>query len=71
MMVPNFFARAVNQRMASHLMLLINIVGGMLFCRKTRAFLLFQMVHPISMVREAMAFWLGVLLLDLFTHIPL
>ena len=67
-MLPNFFAPAVTQRMTSLLMLLSKTVGGILFCRKTRAFRSFQMVHPNSMAREAMAFRLGVLLLDLFTH---
>lgn len=67
-MVPNFFAPAVTQRMALHLMLLGNNVGGMLFCQKTHVFLSFQMVQPRSIVREAMALRLGVLLLHQFTH---
>lgn len=67
-MVPSFLAPTVTQRMASHLTLLSEIGGGVIFCRKPRAFLSFQMVHQVSIVRDAMAFLLGVLLLDWFTH---
>ena len=42
--------------------------AGVDLCLNIRAFLSFQMVHPTSIVRDAMAFLLGMLLPDMFLH---
>lgn len=52
----NFFARAVIQKFDTWSMLLSKMIEGMLLCRKTRAFLLFHMVHDTSMLRGAIIF---------------
>ena len=67
-MFPNFFAPAITQSLASLLMILKMTGAGVDLCWNTRAFLSFEMVQPTSMVRDAMAFLLGMLLPDMFLH---
>lgn len=56
---PSFLAPAATQSFASAMMVLSRMGVGALLWRKTREFLSFQIVQNTIMVREAMAFLLG------------
>ena len=68
MIFPKCFAPAVTQSVASLLMLERIMDVNVDLCLKTLAFRSHQIVQQVSMVRDAITFWLLVFFSDILIH---